>query len=130
MERMEKIQMSFRVEVNNRIFEGKYQSRNFCVWWICGRGISVYLWENFRQLWMEDNGFSAMQISSISSIGMFFCGLMYEKGLRYMFGLSAFFMMFQISLAYGLIYMRKHRDKVSLKKKLKMQYRRKDEISI
>lgn len=64
------------------------------------------------------------------AIGMFFCGLMYEKGLRYMFGLSAFFMMFQISLAYGLIYMRKHRDKVSLKKKLKMQYRRKDEISI
>ena len=65
-----------------------------------------------------------------TAIGMFFCGLMYEKGLRYMFGLSAFFMMFQISLAYGLIYMRKHRDKVSLKKKLKIQYRRKDEISI
>lgn len=45
-----------------------------------------------------------------TAIGMFFCGLMYEKGLRYMFGLSAFFMIFQISLAYGLIYMRKHRE--------------------
>ncbi len=43
------------------------------------------------------------------AIGMFFCGLMYEKGLKYMFGLSAFFMIFQITLAYRLIYMRKHK---------------------
>lgn len=28
--------------------------------------LSIGLWENFRQLWLEDNGFSAMQISSIS----------------------------------------------------------------
>lgn len=40
------------------------------------------------------------------SIGVFFCGLMYEKGIRYMFGLSAFFISFQIGIAYYLIYMR------------------------
>lgn len=41
------------------------------------------------------------------SIGIFFCGLMYEIGIRYIFGLSAFFMIFQLILAYKLIYMRK-----------------------
>ena len=41
------------------------------------------------------------------AIGVFFCGLMYEKGLRYMVGLSAFFMIFQISLCYYLLYLRK-----------------------
>lgn len=41
------------------------------------------------------------------AIGVFLCGLMYEKGLRYMFGLSALFMIFQIGLAYYLIYLRK-----------------------
>ncbi len=45
------------------------------------------------------------------AIGIFFCGLMYEKGLKYMFGLSAFFMIFQITLAYQLIYKRKHTQK-------------------
>lgn len=54
------------------------------------------------------------------AIGMFFCGLMYEKGLKYMFGLSAFFMIFQIALAYKLIYMRKNtQPKISKFKKLK-----------
>lgn len=41
------------------------------------------------------------------AVGIFFCGLMYELGLRYIFGLSAFFMIFQLILAYYLIYMRK-----------------------
>ena len=41
------------------------------------------------------------------AIGVFLCGLMYEIGLRYMFGLSAFFLIFQISLAYYLIYLRR-----------------------
>lgn len=41
------------------------------------------------------------------SFGIFFCGIMYEKGLRYMFGLSAIFMVFQITIAYYLIYLRK-----------------------
>ncbi len=40
------------------------------------------------------------------AIGVFLCGLMYEQGLRYMFGLSALFMIFQISLAYYMIYLR------------------------
>lgn len=45
------------------------------------------------------------------AIGVFLCGLMYEKGLRYMFGLSALFMIFQISLAYYMIYLRKREKK-------------------
>lgn len=47
------------------------------------------------------------------AIGVFLCGLMYEKGLRYMFGLSALFMVFQISLAYYMIYLRKNGEKIS-----------------
>lgn len=45
------------------------------------------------------------------AIGVFFCGIMYEKGLRFMFGLSAFFMIFQLILCYRLIYMRKKKEK-------------------
>lgn len=45
------------------------------------------------------------------AIGVFLCGLMYEKGLRYMFGLSALFMIFQISLSYYMIYLRKREKK-------------------
>ncbi len=41
------------------------------------------------------------------AVGVFLCGLMYEIGLRYMFGLSAIFMIFQIGLAYYLIYLRR-----------------------
>ena len=41
------------------------------------------------------------------AIGVFLCGIMYEIGLRYMFGLSAFFMIFQIGLSYYLIYLRR-----------------------
>ncbi len=33
--------------------------------------ISVGLWENFRQLWLEDNNFSALEVSTIISIGTF-----------------------------------------------------------
>lgn len=40
------------------------------------------------------------------SIGVFLCGLMYEIGLKYMFGLSAIFIMFQLGLAYYMIYLR------------------------
>ncbi len=40
------------------------------------------------------------------AIGIFFCGKMYEIGIKYMFGLSAIFMIFQIGLAYYLIYLR------------------------
>lgn len=41
------------------------------------------------------------------SIGVFLCGMMYEIGLRYMFGLSAIFMIFQLGIAYYLINLRK-----------------------
>lgn len=40
------------------------------------------------------------------AIGVFLCGLMYELGIRYMLGLSAVFMSFQIGLSYYLIYLR------------------------
>lgn len=33
--------------------------------------ISIGLWGNFRQLWLQDNNFSATQISNIISIGTF-----------------------------------------------------------
>ena len=46
------------------------------------------------------------------AIGIFLCGLMYEKGLRYMFGLSALFMVFQISIAYYMIYLRTKENRV------------------
>ena len=59
------------------------------------------------------------------AIGIFFCGLMYEKGLKYMFGLSAFFMIFQISLAYQLVYMRKHLRKNVLQKIQKYNHEKK-----
>lgn len=45
------------------------------------------------------------------ALGVFLCGIMYEIGLRYMFGLSAFFMIFQIGLAYKLICMRQNKVK-------------------
>lgn len=41
------------------------------------------------------------------AIGTFLCGIMYAIGLRYMFGLSAFFMLVQLALAYILIHQRK-----------------------
>lgn len=45
------------------------------------------------------------------AIGVFLCGLMYNLGLRYMFGLSALFIIFQLVLAYYMIYLRKHTRK-------------------
>ena len=45
--------------------------------------------------------------SLVEAIGTFLCGIMYAIGLRYMFGLSAFFMLKQLTLAYMLVYQRK-----------------------
>lgn len=50
------------------------------------------------------------------AIGVFFCGIMYQIGIKYMFGLSAIFMVFQIGLAYYLIHLRKI-EKTELKVK-------------
>ncbi len=60
------------------------------------------------------------------AIGLVFCGLMYGKGLKYMFGLSAFFMIFQISLAYKLIYMRQH-PKTNVLEKIQKCHKKKEE---
>lgn len=35
--------------------------------------ISIGLWNNFRQLWMQDNGLDPTQISRILSYGTLFC---------------------------------------------------------
>lgn len=43
-----------------------------------------------------------------TSIGMFFAGITYHMGIRYMLGLSAFFMFFQITFQNTLIYMKHH----------------------
>lgn len=32
--------------------------------------ISIGLWENFRQLWLQDNGYSATDVSNITSLGL------------------------------------------------------------
>ncbi len=42
-----------------------------------------------------------------TSVGLYFAGVMYNYGIAYNLGLSAFFMVFQILLAYYLIYLRK-----------------------
>lgn len=47
------------------------------------------------------------------AIGVFFCGVMYEIGLKYIFGLSAIFMIFQIGLAYYLIYLREKEKNIN-----------------
>lgn len=57
------------------------------------------------------------------SVGIFFCGLMYNIGLRYIFGLSAFFMIFQLALAYKLIYMRNHNRRIICKRNLHIRYK-------
>ncbi len=45
-----------------------------------------------------------------TSIGLYFAGITYNMGIRYMLGLSAFFMIFQISICYYLIYLRNKND--------------------
>lgn len=57
------------------------------------------------------------------SVGIFFCGLMYEIGLRYIFGLSAFFIIFQLALAYKLIYMRNNNRRVVCKRNPHIRYK-------
>lgn len=42
-----------------------------------------------------------------TSIGLYFAGITYKIGIRYMLGLSAFFMIFQLIISYYLIYLRK-----------------------
>ena len=61
------------------------------------------------------------------SVGIFFCGLMYEIGLRYIFGLSAFFMIFQLVLAYKLIYMRNHNRRIICKRNPQIKYKERKE---
>lgn len=43
-----------------------------------------------------------------TSIGLFFAGIIYGYGIRYLLGLSAIFMFFQITFANTLVYMKKH----------------------
>lgn len=45
-----------------------------------------------------------------SSIGLYFAGMVYPLGIPYMLGLSAFFMIFQISCAYYLVYLKKKEE--------------------
>ncbi len=42
-----------------------------------------------------------------TSIGLYFAGIMYPLGIPYILGLSAFFMLFQITFTYYLVYLRK-----------------------
>lgn len=45
-----------------------------------------------------------------TSIGLYFAGIVYPLGIPYMLGLSAFFMIFQMSFAYYLVYLRKKEE--------------------
>lgn len=42
-----------------------------------------------------------------TSIGLYFAGITYQMGIRYMLGVSSFFMIFQLSMSYYLIYLRR-----------------------
>ena len=58
------------------------------------------------------------------AVGVFFCGIMFEIGLRYMFGLSALFMIFQLALAYWLIYIRNNQiTRIICNKKPNIDYK-------
>ena len=49
--------------------------------------ISVGLWNNFRQLWMQDNGMEATQIIKILSFGTLFCVVVILIFSKYINGL-------------------------------------------
>lgn len=49
--------------------------------------------------------------------GLFLAGITYTMGVRYMLGLSAFLMVFQMSMAYLMIYMRTHAKESFIQKK-------------
>lgn len=55
---------------------------------------------------IHDYGKIYISLSKHKTIEVFLCGLMYEKGLRYMFVLSAIFIIFQLMLGYYIIYLR------------------------
>lgn len=68
-------------------------------------GPYVNLVENEHQIGFTNLRYIARFLGE--AVGIFFCGIMYEAGLKYMFGLSALFMVFQIGIAYYMIYLRK-----------------------
>ena len=47
----------------------KIKNENIILIMLAAFSISIGLWGNFRQLWLQDNGFSIENISSIISIG-------------------------------------------------------------
>ena len=46
-----------------------------------------------------------------TSIGLYLAGITYKMGIRYMLGLSAFFMIFQLVISYYLVYLRRKESK-------------------
>ena len=48
-----------------------------------------------------------------TSIGLYFAGIMYSYGIAFNLGLSAFFVLFQLSLAYYLIYLRRSENRLN-----------------
>ena len=49
----------------------KIKSQNQILIMLAFFSISVGLWGNFRQLWLESNNFSVLQISNLISLGTF-----------------------------------------------------------
>lgn len=63
--------------------------------------------EKINKLTNENKILIMLAFYSIS-IGLFFAGIVYNYGIRYILGLSAFFMLFQITFQNTLIYMSHH----------------------
>lgn len=61
-----------------------------------------------KELQLQFNNVTHIAKYISKAIGLFLAGVTYEYGIRYMLGLSAFFMLFQITFSNTLIYMKHH----------------------
>ena len=63
----------------------KIKSENQILIMLAFFSISMGLWENFRQLWLQDNNFTVTNISNIISIGTLIsvlCIMFVEKNIK------------------------------------------------
>lgn len=63
-------QFQFLIRPQHRYISRKLRLERGILAMLATFSISIGLWENFRQLWLQDNGFSATEVSNITSFGM------------------------------------------------------------
>lgn len=63
-------QFQFLIRPQHRYVSRKLRLERGILAMLATFSISIGLWENFRQLWLQDNGFSATEVSNITSFGM------------------------------------------------------------